>query len=88
MESLLTGSLSMLTKQRTAPLILELDLIEGVIEARPADPLAAVMTRHQPTITDIRDAGRNVMVTTSTQIKTLDGEHVCTAVSTLVERGA
>jgi acyl dehydratase len=42
----------------------------------------------QPTITDIRDAGRNVMLTTSTQIRTADGELVCTAVGTLVERGA
>jgi acyl dehydratase len=41
----------------------------------------------QATITDIRDAGRNVMLTTSTQIRTLSGELVCTAVSTLVERG-
>jgi acyl dehydratase len=42
----------------------------------------------QVTLTDIRDAGRNVMLTTSTEIKTLDGELVCTAVSTIVERGA
>ncbi len=42
----------------------------------------------QVTLTDIRDAGRNVMLTTSTEIKTLAGEHVCTAVSTIVERGA
>jgi acyl dehydratase len=42
----------------------------------------------QPTITDIRDAGRNVMLTTSTDIRTEAGEHVCTAISTLVERGA
>jgi acyl dehydratase len=42
----------------------------------------------QPTITEIRDAGRNVMLTTSTQIRTLTGELVCTAVSALVERGA
>jgi acyl dehydratase len=41
----------------------------------------------QPMITDIRDAGRNVMLTTSTEIKTTAGELVCTAVSTLVERG-
>jgi acyl dehydratase len=40
----------------------------------------------QPTITDIRDAGRNVMLTTSTAIRTTAGELVCTAVSTLVER--
>jgi acyl dehydratase len=40
----------------------------------------------QPTITEIRDAGRNVMLTTSTEIRTAAGELVCTAVSTLVER--
>jgi acyl dehydratase len=41
----------------------------------------------QVTITDIRDAGRNVMITTSTEIRTVAGEHVCTAMSTIVERG-
>jgi len=42
----------------------------------------------QPTITEIRDAGRNVMLTTSTEIRTVTGELVCTASSTLVERAA
>jgi acyl dehydratase len=42
----------------------------------------------QSTITDIRDAGRNVMLTTSTDIRDTAGELVCTAVGTLVERGA
>jgi acyl dehydratase len=42
----------------------------------------------QPTITEIRDAGRNVMLTTSTDIRTAEGEHVCTAIGTIVERGA
>jgi acyl dehydratase len=41
----------------------------------------------QSTIADIRDAGRNAMLTTRTDIATTDGEHVCTAHSTLVERG-
>jgi acyl dehydratase len=41
----------------------------------------------QATISDIRDAGRNVLMTTRTEIRTVDGEHVCTAHSTLVERG-
>jgi acyl dehydratase len=41
----------------------------------------------QATISDIKDAGRNVLMTTQTQIRTVDGEHVCTAHSTLVERG-
>jgi len=39
------------------------------------------------TISGIRDAGRNIMITTQTQIRTVEGEHVCTAHSTLVERG-
>jgi acyl dehydratase len=41
----------------------------------------------QYTITDIRDAGRNVLLTAETEIRTTDGEHVCTARNTLVERG-
>jgi acyl dehydratase len=41
----------------------------------------------QSTISDIREAGRNVLLTTRTEIKTVDGEHVCTAYSTIVERG-
>ena len=39
------------------------------------------------TIEDIRDIGRHVMMTTRTDITTLDGEHVCTARGALVERG-
>jgi acyl dehydratase len=54
--------------------------------ARPI--MAGDVLTAQPTITEIRDAGRNVMLTTSTQIRTLDGELVCTAVSTLVERAS
>ena len=41
----------------------------------------------QVTISDIRDIGRNSVMTTSTKITTVDGEHVCTAHATLVERG-
>jgi acyl dehydratase len=54
--------------------------------ARPLMPGDVVTA--EVTITDIRDAGRNVMLTTSTDIRTVQGEHVCTAVSTIVERGA
>ncbi|HEY3683231.1 MAG TPA: MaoC family dehydratase N-terminal domain-containing protein [Streptosporangiaceae bacterium] len=39
------------------------------------------------TISDIRAAGRNEMVTTSTDVSTVDGEHIVTAYSTLVVRG-
>jgi acyl dehydratase len=41
----------------------------------------------QVTISDIKEAGRNVLLTTRTDIATVAGEHVCTAHSTLVERG-
>jgi acyl dehydratase len=41
----------------------------------------------QVTISDIKEAGRNVLLTTQTDIRTVAGEHVCTAYSTLVERG-
>jgi acyl dehydratase len=42
----------------------------------------------QSTINDIRSAGRNEMLTVQTEITTVDGEHVCTAFNTIVERGA
>ncbi len=41
----------------------------------------------QATITDIKQAGRNAMLLTSTRFSTTDGEHVCTAHATIVERG-
>jgi len=49
----ISNSFLKLSRQRTAPLILELDLTDGLMETRPSDPLAAVMGRHQPTVTDI-----------------------------------
>ena len=42
----------------------------------------------QVTITEIRNVRSNWMLTTVTSIDTVDGEHVCTAHSTAVERGA
>jgi acyl dehydratase len=39
------------------------------------------------TIDSIRALGAMSMMTTSTDISTVEGEHVCTAKSTLVERG-
>ena len=46
-------SILKLARQRNAPLILELDLTDGLMETRPSDPLAALMSRHQPTVTDV-----------------------------------
>ncbi len=42
-----------LVRQRNAPLILELDLTDGLLETRPTDPVQALMSRHQPTVTDV-----------------------------------
>jgi len=42
----------------------------------------------QSTIENIRSVGSMTTLTTVTQISTTDGEHVCTARSVLVERGA
>jgi len=39
------------------------------------------------TISDIKEAGRNALLSTRTDIRTASGEHVCSAYSTLVERG-
>jgi acyl dehydratase len=42
----------------------------------------------QSTISGIRELGALTMFTTETQIRTVGGEHVCTCINTLVERGA
>ena len=42
----------------------------------------------QSTIESIKPVGRMTTLTTVTQIRTVDGEQVCTARSALVERGA
>jgi acyl dehydratase len=64
-------------------------VVHGEQRFRYTRPLAAgdVVTA-QVTLTEIRDVGRNVMVTTSTDITTVTGDLVCTAFSTIVERGA
>jgi acyl dehydratase len=49
--------------------------------------MAGDVVTAQATITGIRDAGRNAMLSTTTEISTVEGERVCTATSTLVERG-
>jgi acyl dehydratase len=63
-------------------------VVHGEQRFEYARPLTAgdVVTARS-TISDIRDAGRNAMLSTTTEIATVDGEHVCTAHSTLVERG-
>ncbi|HSR84398.1 MAG TPA: MaoC family dehydratase N-terminal domain-containing protein [Streptosporangiaceae bacterium] len=50
--------------------------------------MAGDVVAAQVTLSDIREVGRNVMLTTSTDVTTLAGELVCRAMSTIVERGA
>ncbi|TDC98960.1 signal peptide peptidase SppA [Nonomuraea deserti] len=42
-----------LRQRRTAPLVLELDLTEGLTEGPPSDPLAAVLSMRKPRLSDV-----------------------------------
>jgi acyl dehydratase len=56
---------------------------------RHSRPLhAGDMVTATTTVESIKAVGAMSMLVTSTEISTVDGEHVCTARSTLVERGA
>jgi acyl dehydratase len=59
---------------------------QSFIHARPLHAGDVVVA--QSTIESIRPAGRMTTMTTVTEIRTVDGEQVCTARSALVERGA
>jgi acyl dehydratase len=49
---------------------------------------AGDLVTSQSTVASIREVRGNVLLTTRTEIRTVDGEHVCTAHSTLFERAA
>jgi protease-4 len=57
-EQIIAARLAKLRQQRTAPLILELDLTDGVAETRPADPVTAIMARHRLVLADVLDGLR------------------------------
>ena len=44
--------------RRTAPLILELDLTEGIMETAPADPISAIMSMRRTSLRDVLDGLR------------------------------
>jgi acyl dehydratase len=58
---------------------------QSFTHARPLHAGDVVVTRS--TIEAIKPIGKHTSMTTRTDIETLDGEHVCTARNTLVERG-
>ncbi|HEV3381554.1 MAG TPA: signal peptide peptidase SppA [Trebonia sp.] len=49
----LTGQLARLQKRRTGPLILELDLTDGLAEGPPQDPISALMTMRKLRLPDL-----------------------------------
>jgi protease-4 len=57
-ESTLADHIVKLRRRWTAPLILELDLTEGIAEEPPADPVSALLTMRRPRLNDIFDGLR------------------------------
>ncbi len=58
-ESMISEQVTKLRQRRTAPLILELDLTDGLLEERPADPLTAlVLARRRLLLADVLDGLR------------------------------
>jgi protease IV len=57
-EATLSDKLSRLRQRRSGPLILELDLTEGIAEEPPSDVLSAVLTMRRPRLADILDGLR------------------------------
>jgi protease-4 len=54
----LTGQISRLRQHQTAPLILELDLTDGVPEGPAADPLSAILSMRKTRLSDVVDGLR------------------------------
>src|ERR1700753_2194333 len=57
-DARLAASLVRLRQRRTGPLILELDLTDGIAEGPPADPLSALLTMRRTRLQDLLDGLR------------------------------
>ncbi|HTR95490.1 MAG TPA: signal peptide peptidase SppA [Trebonia sp.] len=57
-EAKLAGQIARMRQRRTGPLILELDLTDGIAEGQPADPLAALLTIRRTRLQDVLDGLR------------------------------
>ena len=57
-EARLAGQIARMRQRRTGPLILELDLTDGIAEGQPADPLAALLTLRRTRLQDVLDGLR------------------------------
>jgi protease-4 len=54
----ITGRIGMFSRRWTAPLILELDLTEGLVDEPPADPVSALVTMRRPRLAEVLDGLR------------------------------
>jgi protease-4 len=54
-EAKLAGQIVRMRQRRTGPLILELDLTEGIVDGPPQDPVAALLTIRRTRLTDLLD---------------------------------
>ncbi|HEY2506423.1 MAG TPA: signal peptide peptidase SppA [Streptosporangiaceae bacterium] len=57
-DSSLSAQIAKMRQRFTAPLILELDLTDGLSEIRPADPISALLARNRPVLADVLDGLR------------------------------
>jgi len=57
-EATFSDKLSKLRQRRSGPLILELDLTEGIAEEPPSDVVSAVLTMRRPRLADVLDGLR------------------------------
>src|SRR6201999_1180505 len=57
-DARLPASLTRIRQRRTGPLILELDLTDGIAEGAPADPLSALLTMRRTRLQDLLDGLR------------------------------
>src|SRR6202000_1772337 len=57
-DAKLAASLIRMRQRRTGPLILELDLTDGITEGPPADPLTALLTMRRTRLQDVLDGLR------------------------------
>ena len=68
-SSSFSAGLARLRQLRTAPLILELDLTDGVAETRPSDPISAITSRGRAVLPDVLDGLRRAQ--TDARVTTL-----------------
>src|ERR1700761_787502 len=57
-DAKLAASILRLRQRRTGPLILELDLTDGIAEGAPADPLSALLSMRRTRLQDLLDGLR------------------------------